>query len=301
MPERRCCLVTGANAGIGWAAARQLAAEGHRVLMLCRDPKRGEDAVARLRQAQPDARCELVLGDLASARSIQAVASTIDELDVLVHNAAAFDLGQKARTLSPDGIESIWATNYLGPALLTELLTPVLHRSRDARVLAVCSKGLALMPWLQVDLDDPEFSRRRFRVPHAYYQSKLAHLAWALWLAEQWRDSNVRVHAVRVGNVRIELSRYPGLAWPLRTAYAVKSRFAMTAEAMARCYTWLATSDAARQSTGGYWDAPERSAPVSPWARNAANRRALATLTASQLELLIPPLSRETSPSERAP
>ena len=281
--SRRTCLITGANAGIGRAAAQQLVEAGHRVLMGCRDRVRGEAAARQLRLAVPGADLSLLVLDMSSRQSIREAAERVDDLDVLVHNAAYFDLRIRARTETLDGLETTWATNYLGPALLTELLLPVLQKSGDARVIAVMSKGLMLFPRLAVDLQDPEFKRRRFSVSRAYYQSKLAHLAWMLSQAERWRSSRVQFHGVRVTNVKIDLARYPGLAWPLRAMYAVKSAFSVSPTEMARTYVWLATDDGGRLGTGGYWDRIGDSAQVSRWASNPENRAALDVLTRAQL------------------
>ena len=96
-----------------------------------------------------------------------------------MHNAADFDIARKAPRFSEDGIERVWATNHLGPVLLTELLLPALRRSPGGRILTVASRGLSLYPRLTVDLEDPEFRKRRFSVQKAYYQSKLAQVMYS--------------------------------------------------------------------------------------------------------------------------
>ncbi len=283
-PDSPTSLITGGNAGIGRAAALQLARAGHRVLLGCRDLSRGEAAALELRAAVPGAQVSVLGLDMASRRSIRDAAARVERLDVLIHNAAYFDIRQKKRTVSPEGAETTWATNHLGPALLTELLMPRLQERPDARVIAVTSKGLMMFPRLEVDLADPQFERRRFSVPRAYYHSKLAHLAWMLHEADRWRDTGVRFHGVRVTNVKVDTARYPGLAWPLRAMYAVKSAFSLSPEEMAKTYVWLATSAEAGASTGGYWDRPGVPAPVSRWAAVPQNREALAALTREQLQ-----------------
>lgn len=281
----RTALITGANAGIGRAAALQLAQAGHRVLLGCRDPGRGEEAAAAIREAVPGAEVAVVGVDLASRASIRAAAAGLDGLDVLVHNAAFFDVRVHERRETVDGVETTWATNVLGPMLLTELVAPLLLASDDARVVAVTSKGLMMYPRLAVDFGDVEYRHRRFSVPDAYYQSKLAHLGWMLTLAERWRDTRVRVHGVRVTNVKIDLARYPGIAWHLRAMYGLKSMFSITPDEMARTYSWLATSPDAAAATGGYWDAPGKPAPVSKWAGVAENRERLDAFLRGQLGL----------------
>jgi len=278
----RVCLVTGANAGIGRAASEQLARAGHTVLMGCRDHARGEAAAAALRATVPGAKVSVLEVDLSLKASVRAAAARIESLDVLIHNAAFFDVRQRTRQVTSEGVEVAWATNYLGPALLTELLLPQLQASRAPRVVAVTSKGLMMYPRLSVDLDDPEFQRRPFSVPRAYYHSKLAHLAWMLELAE--RAPTVRVHGVRVTNVKIDTTRYANLAWWLKAAYAVKSSFSISPAEMARTYVWLAVGDEPGRKTGGYWDGIGLPASPTRWATEPSNRADLAAATRAWLE-----------------
>lgn len=287
MPESsRRCLITGANAGIGRAAALQLASAGHQVILGCRDAQRGDAAARSIREHVENARVEVVTLDMASRRSIEAAAIAVGAVDVLIHNAAAFDISQQHRRVTAEGFEEIWATNHLGPVHLTQLLLPRLLESVDPRVIIVTSKGLAVTPWLAIQLDDVQFERRRFSVPRAYYQSKLAQLAWMVDLAESLKTTSIRVHGVRVTNVKIDLDRYPHLGRLARYAYALKSRFSITPEEMARTYVWAATASAPATpavSTGGYFDGIDRPAPLSRWALAPANRAALMALTRRQL------------------
>lgn len=284
MPRRLTCLITGANAGIGRAAAQLLVEAGHRVLLGCRDRARGEAAAQRLQLEVAGAEAIVLDLDMSLQRSIREAAARVDHLDVLVHNAAYFDVRNKVRIETSEGIETTWATNYLGPVLLTELLLPALQQSESGRVIAVTSKGLMMFPRLSVHLEDPEFRRRRFGVSAAYYQAKLAHLAWMLTEAERWSISRLLFHGVRVTNVKIDLSRYPGLGWPLRAMYAVKSAFSISPTEMARTFAWLATEDAGRIGTGRYWDGIGKPAPVSRWVSSSENRRLLDEVTRRQLQ-----------------
>lgn len=288
MPQSKTCLITGANAGIGKQAATQLATEGHRVLMACRSRERGEPALRQVRAESRSELVELVQVDLSSSTSIRQMASEVmerhDTLDVLIHNAAAFDIAQKQRVLNDDGIELTWATNHLGPVLMTDRLLPALHNAEQGRVLLVSSKGLVVFPNLRVDLDDPEFERRKFTVQKAYYQSKLAQVCYLLDLAEALADSTVTVHGIRVTNVKIDVSRYPGVPRYLLWLYSLKSAFSISPAEMAKTYAWLATAEAASSSTGGYWDGIDKPAKPSKAALDAEHRAAVMKLTRSYLD-----------------
>jgi NAD(P)-dependent dehydrogenase (short-subunit alcohol dehydrogenase family) len=290
--NRPVVLVTGGNAGIGRAAAQGLAAAGAHVVIACRNAERGERAAAEIRSARAGAAVEVVVMDLASASSIAAGCEAFRaaghrRLDVLIHNAAEFDLGRTAPVLTDDGVESVWATNHLGPVRLTHDLMPELLSSTQPRVVTVASKGLLLFPRLRVDLDDPEFRRRRFSVPAAYYQSKLAQVMYTTWLAIRHAGTALTANCVRVPNVRIDVARYPDLSPIQRWAYGLKQRFAITPEVMAETYVWLALDPALAAATGTYVDERRQRVQPNAWARDPRHVQALMEVTAGYVPGLL--------------
>jgi NAD(P)-dependent dehydrogenase (short-subunit alcohol dehydrogenase family) len=257
----KVCMITGGNSGIGKAAAVQIARQGHKVIIACRSQQRGEVALEEIRQEANSAAVELMIVDMSSQASIRAFAATFlaryDRLDVLIQNAAAFDVRQKQIAYTDEGVEKIWATNHVGPVLLTDLLLDALKRSKQGRIITISSKGLIVYPFLKVNLADPEFRTRRFSVQKAYYQSKLAQVMYTYWLAKVLGETAVTANAIRVTNVRIDVDkRYPHLPKLLRKMYAYKSQFAITPEEMAQTYTYLALSPEVAQTTGKYFDDP---------------------------------------------
>lgn len=277
------CVVTGANSGIGKQAAIQLARRGARVIMACRDEGRGRAALEEVRAEADSALVELMMVDMSSMRSIREFARAFfekrDRLDVLINNAAYFDIGRKERRVTDEGLETTWATNHIGPVLLTRLMLPALRRSEVARIVNASSKGLVVFPGLKVNIEDPQFESRGFSVQKAYYQSKLAQVAFTLHLARELEDTPVKVHAVRITNVKLDTSRYPHVSRFMLFVYSMKSRFSVTPQEMAETYTWLATSKAAGERTGLYWDAPGVEAPPSRWAADPGHRREIVNLT----------------------
>jgi NAD(P)-dependent dehydrogenase (short-subunit alcohol dehydrogenase family) len=163
MPDQsgRTFVVTGANSGIGLAAARELAASGARVVLAVRDTAKGQAAAAGL-SGNPEVRA-LDLADLASVR---AFAEGLDRnIDVLVNNAGV--MATPHRTTA-DGFELQLGTNHLGHFALTGLLLP---RIQD-RVVAISSGGHRIG---RINFDDLQ-SERSYRRWPAYGQSKLANL-----------------------------------------------------------------------------------------------------------------------------
>jgi NAD(P)-dependent dehydrogenase (short-subunit alcohol dehydrogenase family) len=287
--SQKKCIITGANSGIGKAAAIQIAAKGYRVIMACRNKERGEAALADVQSQSGSDAVELMIVDMSSQSSIRAFAQEFkaryDVLDVLIHNAAAFDVRAKNRHMTDGGVESIWATNHLGPVYLTDLLLDALKRAEQGRVITISSKGLIAYPFLKVDLEDPEFERRKFSVQKAYYQSKLAQVMYTYWLAEQLKDTPVTVNSIRVTNVRVDIDkRYPTSSTLMKRMYAIKSRFSITPEQMAETYTYLATSDKVRTTTGKYYDDPAHIVNSSGYSRDPENIEKLMALTWSYLK-----------------
>jgi NAD(P)-dependent dehydrogenase (short-subunit alcohol dehydrogenase family) len=134
----RTAVVTGANSGIGFGAAVELARHGAAVTLATRDPGRGADALARLKSEVPAADAELGRLDLADLSSVRAFAAGYapDGLDLLVNNAGVMAVPLRR---TPDGFESQFGTNHLGHFALTGLLLPKLLARPGARVVTVTS------------------------------------------------------------------------------------------------------------------------------------------------------------------
>jgi NAD(P)-dependent dehydrogenase (short-subunit alcohol dehydrogenase family) len=248
MMKRKMCVITGANSGIGKAAAVQINQAGYHVILACRNPSRGEAALEDIRAQTGNSAVELMIVDMSLQSSIKQFADTFQSkyksLDVLIHNAAIFDITQKEKMITGEGVESIWATNHIGPVQLSDLLMEPLKQSQQGRIITVSSKGLIAYPFLKVDLEDPEFIQRKFSVQKAYYQSKLAQVMYTYWLADELKETKITANCIRVANVKIDIdTRYPNTSKFARSMYAIKSRFSISPEEMAETYTYLGVSD----------------------------------------------------------
>ncbi|MEV4241960.1 oxidoreductase [Streptosporangium canum] len=173
----RVAVVTGANSGIGYVTARELARRGAHAVLACRDPERGRAALARLRNEVPHARLELRRVDLASLASIREFAAgwDHDRLDLLVNNAG---VAMVPFGLTADGFESQFGINHLGTFALTGLLLPHLLAAPEPRVVTVSSEG---QRFARFDLDNLN-AERTYRTAFAYVQSKRANLHFAMEL-----------------------------------------------------------------------------------------------------------------------
>ncbi len=208
--KQKTVIITEANSGIGKAAAMKLAGEGHRVVLACRNPDRAIEAQREIGSNSLTA--EL---DLSQRSSIHAFTDWVHRklggVDVVINNAADFDLSRTSRTLTNDGFETIWFTNHLAPALLTDRLMDMLVASPQGRIINISSKGLLIHPFLTVNLKDPMFNKHPYSVSKAYYQSKLAQIMHTIWLSHQLIGTMVSANCISVKNVRLDLGRYPDL------------------------------------------------------------------------------------------
>ena len=178
----RCAIVTGANSGIGFEAARVLAEHRAHVVLACRNAGKAKDALDGIRRAAPSARVEVRDLDLARLDSIRAFAARWNAegtpLDLLINNAGVMAI---PRLLTSDGFEMQLGTNHLGHFALTGLLLPRILAAPAARVVNVSSGAHR---GGRIDFDDlhGERSYGRWR---AYGQSKLANLLFTFELGRR--------------------------------------------------------------------------------------------------------------------
>jgi len=285
--EQKIILITGANSGIGKAAAQQLVQKGNHTILACRNEEKGLAAVKEINDTTGMDNLELMIMDMSLQSSIQELAGNFEEkfdhLDVIIHNAAIFDISQKEASFTAEGVESIWATNHIGPVLLTRLLANSLEKSDHGRIITIASKGLMAKPFLKVDLVDPEFKARSYSVEHAYYQSKLAQIMFTYWLADQYQDKKITANSIYVTAVQVDIEKYPDIPELLKKAYALKSKLSLTPEEMAQVYTHLATAPELEHVSGTVFDEKLRSVRTSKYSRDFRNIEEVMRLTMDYL------------------
>lgn len=200
----RTALVTGANAGLGYQAARILGCHGARVVLACRNAAKAEAAAADLRR-EATAPVEVVpldLADLASvARGADEVRARHDRLDLLVNNAGLMAIDE-ART--EDGFEMQMGVNHLGHFALTARLAPLVVATPGSRIVTMTSMGHRAG---RLRLDDLFFERRGYDRWRPYFQSKLANLLFTLELQRRLDAAGVATLALAAhpGGARTDL------------------------------------------------------------------------------------------------
>lgn len=256
----RRIVITGAASGLGEESTRALAAHGASVLMLARDRTKGEQAVARIREAVPDARIDLDLVDLADLGSIRSFAERFLEsgraIDVLMNNAGvmACPFGRTA-----DGFETQFGTNHLGHFELTRLLEPAFLAGDSPRVICLSSAAHGIA---DVDLDDPNFDRTDYDPWVAYGRSKTANALHALALARRLADQGVLAFSVHPGGIMTNLGRHLDDQLIQQMIERAKQRSAAagesggmqfkTVEQGAATQVWAATSPELVDHSGAY-------------------------------------------------
>ena len=286
--KTKICLITGGNSGIGKQAAIQLAKAGYHVIIGVRNVKKGQVALDEIKEKSTTTNVDLLEINMSSRQSIfdaaQELKKRLEKLDVLIHNAADFDIARKKLVKSADGVETIWATNHIGPVLLTTSVMDLIKKSEQGRIITIASQGLLMHPKLKVDLEDPEFEKRKFNVPDAYYQSKLAQVMYTYWLAEQLKETDITVNCIRVTNVKVDTGRYPDISQFMKFLYSIKSRFSISPEDMAKTYIYLATSPELAKISGKYFNEKNKIVDSSLYSTAKENIKAVMELTLKYIE-----------------
>lgn len=277
--EHKTCIVTGANSGIGKAAARGLAERGARVLMACRDRSRGEAARKQLMAETGSERLELVPLDTSSMESVRAFAAALSgrQIDVLINNAGGLDLLASSAVKTREGFESTFATNYLGPWLLCRLLE---RQLQGGRIINVGTKGLLAYPFLRLELDDLN-NLGRYSPTRAYYRSKLAVMQLTTSLAAR-HPTGPSCVVVRVPAVQLDPGRMPAVSGWKQRIYSIKRRFSLTPEQVAAAYVRLALDGESSDYNGAVVD--ERGNRLG-WSKRASDPAAAEALWLKSAQL----------------
>ncbi len=243
------CLVTGATGGIGKETALRLALLGATVVIVARDAARGAAAGAEITGRVPLAQVEVMTADLSSLAQVRRLAGDVlgrhGRLDVLVNNAGVIS---PRRQLTADGLETTFATNHLGPFLLTSLLRGLLERSAPARVVTVSSaahKQAGAIPW-----DDLPRGAQSAQA-QAYPVSKLLNILFTAELARRLAGNGVTANCLHPGFVRTGLGR--DVTGVLGTVLPLILRVRPGPAAGARTPVYLASSPEVAGVTGGYF------------------------------------------------
>ncbi|MEZ5568894.1 MAG: oxidoreductase [Halioglobus sp.] len=262
----RTIVITGANTGLGFEAARALAAKGARVLMACRSSEKAEQAIARIEQDNGAADVHFVALDLGDLASVSACAQSLQgetRIDVLINNAGVM---VPPYSLTKDGFESQFGVNHLGPFALTGLLLDKLAQTPGARVVNTSSIAHNVG---RIQFNDIN-AERAYRAPARYGMSKLANLLFTYELQRRLDVAGLPVVSVAChpGIASTELSRHmPGV---LNAATAMLQPLLNTAAAGA--WPTLCAATAETVEGGDYYGPAKRFGAAGPAVKVRSNR-----------------------------
>ena len=208
----KLCVVSGATSGVGLEAAKQLAAGGARLVLVCRNREKGE-ALQKQLETEYRTTVDVVTADFSRLADVRAAAETIRQrykrIDVLINSAG---LHSTTRKMTGDGMELVFQVNHIAPFLFTMLLSDRLHKSEQGRVIQVNSEGHRFGG---LRMDDLDWHKRPYIGLRAYGASKTAQLMSVMTLAEQWKDTHTTINAMHPGGVKTNIGSNNG--WLYRT------------------------------------------------------------------------------------
>jgi len=248
MPMKgKTVLITGANSGIGFATATALAGMGARILLVCRDARRGADAQAAVADVATEIAPKLLLADLSSLHDVRALAEELHrhfpKIDVLINNAAGMF---SERGVTGDGFERTFAINHLAPFLLTNLVIDLLKAAGSARIVNVAAES----PLARLDFDNLQ-GEKRYGFLSAYFRSKLENVIFSNELARRLEGSGVTVNSMSPGPTRTRFGdNMTGL--PALFPFVMKRLFPGP-ESGARTLVYLASSPDVEGVTGQFF------------------------------------------------
>ena len=243
-------VITGATNGIGYVTARELAAQGARMILVGRNTQKCERTVQRIKAATGNTAIEFACADLSAQGEVRRLAAGIaaahDRIDVLVNNAGAI---YAKRRLSADGIEMTFALNHLSYFLLTDLLLDRLRAAPRGRIVNVASNAHVRA---QLDFDDLQ-NERPYKAQVAYGRSKLANLYFSFELARRLDGTSITANALHPGFVRTGIGHDNGLVFSTAVRLYQLLGGAIDVEKGADTSIYLASSPDVDRLTGRYF------------------------------------------------
>ncbi len=257
--NEKIVIITGANSGIGRAAAIRFAEEGYEVVMACRNLEKNKKIQQEIIKQTENNSVDLLKLDVSSFKSIEDFCSEFKKrykkLDILIHNAGYFNHGEKNYQLSPDNIELSFATNAFGPFLMTQLLTDLLKKSKDARVLNACTTNIRhfFEPKRKIDFDNLQgefMDSRPYNIYKMYGDSKMALLMLTFKMADKFEKDGIKVNAVQIPAIKMSKETMGKFKSVWRIAAMVQNIYSSSPETMADTYFHICTSEEFKDITG---------------------------------------------------
>ena len=245
---KKYALITGANKGIGFETARQLAATGMTVFLGSRDLGRGETAAHALRSEGLDATAIAldVTDDTSIAQAVATVSERCDHLDVLVNNAGIYAAGPASST-TRDSLRRVFETNVFGVVSVTNAFLPLLRKAGAARIVNVSSEVASLGI-----ITDP--SSYMFAMQDLAYQASKGAVNWVtIMFAKELIDTSIKVNAAIPGYVSTDLNGNTGYITAAQGAEASVALATLPTDGPTGSFWGTVTSSAASGMDAAPW------------------------------------------------
>jgi retinol dehydrogenase 12 len=245
-------VISGANAGIGFATAKGLLEKGAHVIMFCRNLEKANAAKEELIATTGNQNIDIIQVDFESFASIEKACKTCveqyDKIDVLVNNAGATYSDFK---LTEDGVERTMAVNHFGYYLMAFYLLPLLKKAENARIVNVASKAHYGVTIDFNTINTPE----KYMVFKQYQYSKLANVLFTKYLAELLKPYNISVNCLHPGVVKTKIGN-KSANWFHSMAWSLFAFFGLNPDKGAETSIFLASSKSKEviNNTGKYFD-----------------------------------------------
>ncbi|CAG7634276.1 unnamed protein product [Allacma fusca] len=281
--DGQVAIITGANSGIGYEAAKELARRGAKVILACRSIDKARKACDEINKSTNTSNAvpkELDVSDMSSVRKFAAeVLKEETRLDILVNNAGVAGL---RKNILDNGLEYQFATNHFGPFLLTNLLMGLMIKTGKARIIAVSSVAHT---WTKtLDLDN--LNAEKFWEPKLLYaRTKLCNILFTKELARRLKaagHSGIVANAINPGGVKTAIFRHARKAF--KYMVMVSQIYFKTPWEGAQPTIDIAVSEEVEGITGEYWENCKRSEP-SELAQNEQLAKDLWEKSASLVQL----------------
>lgn len=250
----KVALVTGANSGIGLATTKEFAKLNYKIIMVCRNIEKANQAKQEVLSLYSQAKIEIIQIDMSSFDSIKAGSKKINQnyqsLDILVNNAG---LVNNEYELTVDGFEQTLTVNVYAIFLFTHLMMPLLNNSQDARIINIGSDRhkKAKIKWRNISL------KGEYSLMKAYGQSKLALVLYTYEFDRACPNNNISICCVSPGAVKTNFGSKDN-GWLMKLAWNIGLQLVRhrlrTPEQACQTILYLATTDKDKLKPARYWD-----------------------------------------------
>ena len=258
----RLVVITGATSGIGYVTARKYASHGANLVCINRNPEKSR-AMCDEVEAEFGVRCREIVADVSRLEDMHDVGNQLarleEPIDVLIHNAGTY-LTRRAETI--DGLEMVFAVNYLSSFVINFLLLDALRDQHSGRVLLVNSEAHRFAPW-GLHLDDLMWEHHRYSGLRSYGSAKLAQLLAMHGFTDRFAGSGITINAVHPGAVKTDSGKENGALYKWFKSNVLEHNFRSAAISADALY-YLGVSSDLDGISGRFFNLTTMESPAPP-------------------------------------